>query len=59
MQPNVFEGETQYRITKSSFRTRLKKFSPCCFQELAILDSRWTDLLAGTTTQTTIDVALE
>lgn len=37
----------------------MKKFSSRCFQELAILDSRWTDLLTGTTTQTTIDVTLE
>jgi hypothetical protein len=59
VQPNVLEDQTQYAITKSSLGTRLKEFSSRCFQELAILDSRWTDLFTGTTTQTTIDVTLE
>ena len=55
----MLETQTQYAITESSLGTRLKKLSPRCFQELAILDSRGTDLLTGTTTQTTIDVSLE
>jgi hypothetical protein len=59
MQPDVLEHQTQHYVTKSSFRTRLKKFSARCFQELAILDSGGTDLLTRTTTQTTIDVPLE
>jgi hypothetical protein len=59
MQPDVPENQTQGCITKPSLGTSLEKFSSRCFQELAILDSRWTDLLTGTTTQTTIDVSLE
>jgi hypothetical protein len=59
MQPDVLENQTQHCITKSSFRTRLEKFSSRCFQKLTILDSSWTDLFTGTATQTTIDVPLE
>jgi hypothetical protein len=59
MQPDVLESQTQYAVTQSSLGTRLKKFSSRCLQELAILDSRWTDLLTSTTTQTTVEVTLE
>jgi hypothetical protein len=55
----MLEDQTQYAITKSSLGARLKEFSSRCFQELAVLDSRGTDLLTGTTTQATIDVTLE
>jgi len=55
----VLENQTQYAVTQSSPGTRLKKFSSRCFQELAILDPRWTDLLTSTTTQTTIEMTLE
>jgi hypothetical protein len=59
VQPDVPQDKTQQSVTEAARFTGRKQFSSCCFQELSILDTRWTYLLAGTATQAAIDMALE
>jgi hypothetical protein len=59
MQPYVLEQQTQQSITEAPRLSGRKQFTARGFQQLSILDTRRAHLLAGTTTQASIDMSLK
>jgi hypothetical protein len=59
MQPHVVEQQAQQAITEAPRLSRSKQFTSRGFQQLSIFDTCRAHLLAGTATETSIDVAFE